>query len=425
VASWPAGLSTRDVASVARAIAGHPAPPIVLTGGALRVTADLTRSIHPAPELAATVFDDAYDSDSTLELGKLVPGSHRYQASTAGACQASCWLVSLGITWTGSGGTFENIDVPLDVSAIAARSTSGSWKALPAGLDDPRRWTSTSGGVSIGRHGSGLAVVARVSSDDAPGTFGPDDVPSALPAVVIGAASDEGANLAVGLDGATISVRPVVSVSALPGVGSGATMVDLTLAERTQTDPMIDTTLEVWLAAGTDGAVVKRLESEGISVTSVDTAATKSTELSRSGISLAYSFFLLAACAAALLAIGSTVFAIAAAARRRESELASLQAVGIGRASLRRSLMAEQGLVIGVGIALGVVAGLAAAAVALPSIPEFLNSVSGPPLVYGIPIGPFAVTLGVVVVSLVATVALAARLVIARATSDKLGRDHP
>ena len=66
--------------------------------------------------------------------------------------------------------------------------------------------------------------------------------------------SGPGVDLGVGLDGATISLEPVASVVALPGVGPGASLVDLTLAERSQSGPMIDTTKQVWLAAGASPA---------------------------------------------------------------------------------------------------------------------------------------------------------------------------
>jgi ABC-type antimicrobial peptide transport system permease subunit len=288
-------------------------------------------------------------------------------------------------------------------------------------LVDAQRWRGTNG-VSLLGSSSGLAVNATVQVYGGASTFGPADVPASLPAVVVG--SQSGVAEGVGLDGATITLKPVASVDALPGGVSDATMVDLALAERLQSGPMLDTTEQVWLTAGAPHDTEQRLAAVGISVVSVQTATAKDVALSRGGISLAYVFFLLAAVAAALLALGSTVFALVVAARRRTDELVSLQAVGLDRASLRRSLVIEQGMVIVFGIILGLVAGIAATVAALASVPEFVASIAGPPLDYGLPLGALGVELLAVGLSLMVAVGVTARLVVDRASVDNVGRDQ-
>jgi putative ABC transport system permease protein len=129
----------------------------------------------------------------------------------------------------------------------------------------------------------------------------------------------------------------------------------------------------------------------------------------------------LAAIVATLLAVGSTIFALLTASRRREGELASLYAVGVGRAPLRHSILVEQGLIIGVGIVLGTAAGIATALVALPSIPEFVSSATAPQPDFGLPVGPVGVTVLVAVVSLALAVGLSARFLVDRASSNRLG----
>jgi hypothetical protein len=93
----------------------------------------------------------------------------------------------------------------------------------------------------------------------------------------------------------------------------------------------------------------------------------------------------------------------------------------VGRAPLRRSLLVEQGLIIGVGIVLGAAAGIATALVALPSIPEFVSSAAAPLPDFRLPVGPVGVTVLVAVVSLAVAVGLSARLLIDRASSNRLG----
>jgi ABC-type antimicrobial peptide transport system permease subunit len=102
-------------------------------------------------------------------------------------------------------------------------------------------------------------------------------------------------------------------------------------------------------------------------------------------------------------------------------EFASLRAVGIRPRTLRRSLALEQVLVLGVGVVAGAVAGVIATAVALPSIPENFTLGPAPPLAFGLPLGAIGVIIVAVVVSLGVTVAVAARLVVGRASVDTLG----
>jgi hypothetical protein len=421
VASWPAGLTPKSATAIAAAIGDTSLPAVMLGDRAIRVAIDMSRNVVPAPQLQATVFDDAYDTQSTVGLGSLLPGSHDDQASIVGDCAESCRLVSLGVTWSPPvNSSAQTVVVPFRITSLAAQGASGGWTPLRAGLTQPHHWQSLSTGVVLASSRRGLTVRAVVEVTGGATTFGPADVPSSLPAVVIG--SGPGVDLGVGLDGATITLEPVASAVALPGVGPGASLVDLTLAERSQSGPMIDTTKQVWLAAGASPAIVPRLEAQGIVPLSAVTAVERDQTLSQSGISLAYELFVLAAVGGALLAVGSTAFALVAVARRRTDELADLHAVGIGRSVLRRSLAIEQGLVVGFGLALGIAAGLAATAVALPSIPEFGSSIAGPPLDVRPPIGLVGLTVLAVIVVMTVTIWVTTRAMVNRSTMDGTGR---
>ena len=148
------------------------------------------------------------------------------------------------------------------------------------------------------------------------------------------------------------------------------------------------------------------------------------TLLAKGGSSLAYDLFLLAAVTAGVLAVGVTVFVVSVTARRRSVELASLRAVGIGRRTLRRSLALEHLLVLGVGVAGGVVAGLVATVVALPSMPENFAPGPGPPLDFALPWATLGLVLLAIVVALVIAVSVADRLVVSRTSADSLGGDQ-
>jgi hypothetical protein len=422
VASWPQGLSSKSAATIASKLGRTPAPAVIVSGSAIRVSIDLLRAITPAPQLQVSLFDDSYQVPSTLYLGSLLPGSHTYQALTQGACAPTCRLVNLGLTWAAAASSnAQGVEVPLRVTGLAARSSSGAFMPLPAGLRAAHHWVGTSGSVRLTSTPLGLMARADVAVLGGATTFGPNDVSTEnLPAVVVG--SGPGTVLGVGLDGATINLGPIASVDALPGVGSsGASMVDLPQAELLQNGPMSDVSEQVWLAPGAPRRIVARLAAQGVTVVSEETAAQRDAVLSGTGISLAYTFFLLAAVMAAVLAIASTAFVLVAAARRRVGELSALQAVGVGRSVLRRAMMMEQFSVVAAGIAMGMVAGALAVTVALHSIPEFISLGAGPPLDYRLPLGAFGIVVLAILAALVGTVVLIAYLVVGRARTDTVG----
>ena len=428
VGSWPTDLGGTTPATIARRLVPGTAPPVMVSGGALRVVADLRRTVTPAPELQATIFDDAYQTTSTLDLGALEPGAHQYTASTAGGCPDSCRLVDLAIAWTPTAGeSGQTTTVPLTIRGLSGQGPDGAWRPIEAGLTEPGRWTSGGGGVTIDHRAAQLSVVATVDADGAPASFGPADVPTALPAVTtrdqVGGEAIDGTVPGVGLDGSTITVRPVAVVPALPRVGTGASMVDLALAQRLQAGPMRDTTTEVWLAADAQPGIVGALRAAGVSVIGAESAVAREQTLGNDGMSLAYTAFLLAAVVAGVLAVGSTVLAAVAPGRRRRAELASMLAIGLGRPILRRWLVAEQGLVLGTGVVLGAVSGLIAALVALPSVPEFVGLGPGPPLDFSVPGAAVTITAAAIVLVLIVTVIIGATGIVRQVTTDDLGRE--
>ncbi|MEN3534155.1 ATP-binding cassette domain-containing protein [Microbispora sp. ZYX-F-249] len=115
----------------------------------------------------------------------------------------------------------------------------------------------------------------------------------------------------------------------------------------------------------------------------------------------------------ALLAPGRAVMPLYAASRRRILELSALAAAGARAAPLRRSLLIEQAVTLTWAAITGVLAGVTAARVALPQVPEFAEPPLTPALAYTIVPGP---------VVLVAAAALAACLVAAPATAELLLR---
>jgi ABC-type antimicrobial peptide transport system permease subunit len=260
-----------------------------------------------------------------------------------------------------------------------------------------------------------VEATATLNPFGTPVEIAPLDAPGKLPAVVTPTVaqfnSDADNSLSiVGLDGGTLGAEQVGEVPALPRVGAAA-MVDLSAAELLLTGPFANETTQVWLSQDASTDIVARLSREGVVVTSSDSVQARANASKHGGVELAYTLFLISAVAAGVLALGITGFAIAVSARRREAEFAAMRSVGISTRSLRRSVQAEQAVVVGTGLMLGVVAGVVSAALALKSLPEFVSIGPGPPLQMNLPLTDLLAASAALVASLGLTVVLASSLV--------------
>lgn len=428
VAAWPAGLDPGGAEAAARRLVpAHLAPVVTVAGRALAVTVTTASTLEPRPELTADLFDSGYQSPEQVPFGPLRPGTARYQASLAGLCPSGCRLVDLSIAWNPALGVAPvNGSARLMVTSLDEEAGDGTWTPLHAGLDDAARWSSPDGGARITSSSSGLAVQLSLSPYGSPSTLGPADVPAALPALitppVAATVGTVGTGLQlVGLDGATLDGRSVGTVAALPRVGGAASLVDLDLAQRLMAGPFSDDTTEVWLAADAPAGIAARLAARGVTVVSTDSAAVAQAATSRGGVGLAYTLFLLAAIVAAALAVGATGFALSVESRRRGPELAALRAVGVGAGALRRSIVAEQSLLLASAVVLGVASGALTAVVALRSLPEFVIATAGPPQSYGLPLVLLVSAAAVLLAALAATVGFGAAAMLRAARVDRLG----
>lgn len=426
VALWPANLGLPASTVARRLLPRHLTPPVRVRGSELSITATatgFTSSLNPAPVLAADVFDIDTQFPSRVTLGPLRPGTQRYSGSLFGDCPSGCHLVDLAVTWSPkTSQSARGKRVTLTVHSMAER-VHGNWVTLHAGIGDEHAWTSLSGGAHVfDDHGTLAARFALTGY----GTMliGPADVPPALPAVVTptsnSTASGHRGPLVVGLDGSTLPGTTVGVVASLPGVGTNAVLTNLSTTEGYLSGRFVADTTEVWLAHTAPHSILAQLEAHGVRVlkSTTDTSAVR--ELTHSGINLAYLLYLVAAVAAGILLAGATAFALSSAARRRQSELAALRAVGVGTQDLRRAVRAEQALVIGTGLVVGVLAGGISATVALRSVPEFAFRTPGPPLELGLPAGDLAAAIGIILVVLVATVALGSSMVVRGAKVTRL-----
>jgi putative ABC transport system permease protein len=434
-AAWPSAISHgQSVASVARTLDAPAHPAVMLHDAPLRVTVQVSSAGATAAQLhrqvlSAWVFTPAGGTALT-PLGRLRPGTTTYQGSLTGLCTGGCRLSGLGIVPAPGRQSPPSGAVTLRVTQIQSGDAHPLAADLVAG-----GWRSVTGGVTVTpERGSVTMTVTPAAISAAAGATGalstpmaePADHPKALPAVITSelARFNVGAALTTdGLDGNVVSVRRSVTASALPRLGADAAMVDLSLLSRVQvaaTDP--EAVDQVWLGPRAPSDALARLRAAGLRPTSVGRASTVLSALQRSGPALADDFLLVATLAALLIAAASTLGALGATTRERATELTSLEVAGVPRPALARSLALET-VVLVLTASCGVGAGILAAVVAMPSLPELTRSTLAP-FRYGAPAIPIALV-AAVVIGLVAVAAAGVAAVLLRRMSPVLLRNAP
>ena len=438
-AFWPSGISSSGIAAVRRALVPRTAPEVRLPAAPIRV--DASTDATPAADVGLRDLDlSAWLSNSQagttiIDLGTLHRGAWTYTASPSDLCPGGCRLAGIGIVPAPRRQPPTAGKIELDVHGISTRSRAGAWMAVPADLS-AGGWRSGTGGVGV-RAGSASGLLLSIPASAAAGYAGATgtatppmaavaDSPVVLPgAVTSEVASLNGAALAggevptQGLDGNTLNVSTAVSSTALPGVGSNAVMVDLDLLSRGQVDPTARfATDQVWLGPAAPPNVLARLRSAGLQVDTLQRASTVFAQAERSGPALADDFLLVATAAALLVAAASTLSALGMTTRQRATELTVLEVAGVRRRMLVRALGVETVVLVATTL-FGAAAGVIAAIMAVPSLPE-LAAPSVIPLHYGLPAGLVAGVSAAVVAVVVAVSAVMALIVVRRMSPSLL-----
>jgi hypothetical protein len=415
VGAWVPGNSSVPLASVLHRLGARVAP-VMVTGTRLRLHVDLIR--HPSQSVHLAVnFTKPNHNQVVRTVAPLVPGTGSYEISLPSACAGGCRVAGLDLTANtpdnrGASGTrVRQIDAVIGASVRSERG----WRPVMSFANRTRWRGDGKGPVAIGSAGGSLSVGVRQVSGYAWPSAVSASIPTVLPAVVASAqaAANQGNQIhdieAVGLDRQSLFVNGVVRAVTLPQVDRDGVMVDFGTALAAMSRPAATTThYQVWLSSRAPSDMAARLARQHVYVQRAIHSATYRSALDKSGPAFADSLFLLSALAAAVLAIGATAVGRVLSVRRRGYELAALEAVGVSPRTLRRATAAEQGSVFGIGLLVGLAAGLIGARLALPSTPVFVDTSTGPPLVLGLPWALLAaLTIGMVVVFVVASVAIA------------------
>jgi hypothetical protein len=263
--------------------------------------------------------------------------------------------------------------------------TGGTWRTLDAPLGGAQEWRGAGSG---GQTDDVLTATAQGLRDDYSSTFGASpaighvDSPEPLPLVATPAAVSTVGGAAQALQdssGVSAPYQQTESLPLLPVVLDQGAMVDVRYAKAQLLDFADDAQWQVWLGPNAPADAVHRLTAAGLLVQGTSTQTARSDQLGRQGPALALLLLVACAVAGALLAAGATALAVAVTGRRRAFELAALAAVGVRRRSLLRSCVGEQLILLGTGFAIGLPAGVVAARLALPAIPEYSDPTPVPP----------------------------------------------
>ncbi|WP_157099776.1 FtsX-like permease family protein [Microbispora sp. ATCC PTA-5024] len=341
---------------------------------------------------------------SEIPLARPRPGRATYEWGLPRACRTGgCELRGLRVETTPAGTVdYEHQPGDLLVTGLDVRR-GDRWTPVDAGLGDRARWRP---GVA-----GGPGLVLSMSLWGGPSAAVPATYPDPLPALADGT---PGNRKLPGLDDAHgVGYAAAVSAAAVPGLDAPGGLVDLELADRAAYGYSDKAEFQIWAAPGRAAPVLRGLRAAGVPVLATRTVDGLRTGFAGQGPGLALILLVVAAGAAAVLALGRAVLALYVAARRRTLELAALEAAGARTGPLRRALLIEQAVTLTWASLAGVLAGVLAARVALPRMPEFTEPPSTPALVYTITPGP---------VVLVGAAALVACLVAAAVTAELLLR---
>lgn len=398
VASWSGSVPGGSPAAFAARLHVPTAPPIVLTGDAIRVTVAVTSMSVSGEQLYANVTTGS----SPVSLGSLP--THGSATLTGQLTGCPCVLQSLGLTLPTAtvhfGTSGVQVSGKLSVTAVDVQQ-GGHWRsAVPATvLGKAADWLDVTAGrapqpdVTAGPHGLTWTITKVDASTDP--TLAAASVPAAMPAVIAAPLGTSGQALLPGngLDGKPLQLRVVGVLPALPGAPVNGVIISRQYAELAAGYDLTQATQQVWLAQGALPVIGARLHASGVRILSVTTAASVVAQLNRQGPALANALFLADAVAAAVLAAGAAILGLYASVRRRRYEYAALEASGISRRTLHWSLRLELVVVLGFGILVGAGTGLVSARFVLANVPEFTTKPAAPALSYLPPAGPVATLL--------------------------------
>jgi hypothetical protein len=428
VGAWRDSYSHTSLSELLTALRASQPAAIAFTGTDLRLRVDVTAA--PRGPVSLDLYVTGADHRRGAYQFELRRGSHTYTQTLPPVCTSGCRVTGLDLKGadavTPEG--FPEMSPPIEAAVAVDARTDGTWRPIN-GFGQATRWRDDLQARAIIQDGtSALRLTLQPTS---PGGPWPEllsaDVPDHLPAVLASetAASYPGPAIhdasSFGLDEVSLPLDGRFIAVTLPQVDRFGAMVDFGLALTAMREESGSSVhFQVWLDGSAPSNMAARLANQHVHVTGAVHASTYRTVLDHTGPAFADGLFLVAAAAATLLALGATVLGGIITARRRAYELAALEAAGVSSRTLRRSTAAEQGVLLGAGILVGLAAGLGGSVLALPSTPFFVDENVGPPSEHDLPYGLLVVLVAALLVAGALTCVVVARFVSRQATAGRL-----
>jgi putative ABC transport system permease protein len=427
VGYWQRSVSNHTLQELSQWLRPKVTQAMVLSGRQARVTVTLSAAVYPEPDLQFDLLDPG-SNPTLVDFGQLSPGTHTYVAPLPPTCVGGCRVTELIPNWTAQPNGPQTVKYSLTLSQVQTRSGSqGTWRSAYAGFARPGYWQPEFSGASAQPNSNGKLLAHFTDSQTellVPGLV-PGALPITLPGLSTAAAQESNPVYASAedFDGTELTLNLSRESIALPRLGEYGFLMDLPLALRAETGTPVATSLQVWLSPHAPSRITARLLRDGIRITSQQTPAPLLYRFDHGGLAYGYLFFLFAAAAALILAAGSGVASSLMSARGRVFELAVLRSVGVSRRTLLISLVEEQLLVVVPGVALGLIAGLIGAALALSSVPQFGSNAGAPVPATALPLLPIVVMAAVMLIVLIGTALVTSAVALRRARYQALRAD--
>jgi hypothetical protein len=362
-------------AQLAAEIGTAPVAPITITARRVRVHLAATRLTGDQRPVVQVNLRTASQPSLNVEGSPINTGAHQYVIAVP--CTAGCTL--RGLTWDRPISAEQPLSGTITLTGLDVGG-GAHWAPLDIGLGTARSWypsTPISGAVDQVRiTPSGVRDEFRNANGGYGGiAYGADPSPIpvvATPSALAGSAPPTNPTMtdAIGTS-ASFAVGRYVRV--LPVVLTNGLIMDVRYLQGELPGFVTEAKWQVWLGPRAPSDALARLAAAGLQAQDVSTHSARVAQLGRQAPALALLLLLACAIAGAVLAVGGTAISITASSRRRSYEIAALRTVGASRRSLTRASVMEQILLLGTAVLLGVPTGLAAAALAMPAIPEFAN----------------------------------------------------
>jgi FtsX-like permease family protein len=391
VARWRPEYGPVDVLPAAVADDPGPAPLPRITGDRIAVRLRLDGAAGRTA-FALVVQNDTTGSAAKVSFGVLRPGEQTAVARITGCAPApGCRILRWEMTtppWPGGNSTAPEFGTAVTVRGLIQQNPTATILDAAA-LADIARWRPGTVGAALDI--AAADGVLRMAADE--NTAGLPQVgeqvwavDTALPVPIVLAGGPQPAwqfaePALSSFGGSPIGVRVAGTAQALPALGTSGVLMDLDTARRIIGDASPPGEFQVWLAPGAGPHLIDDLRKGGLIVVGDESLTGRAGQLAEQAPSGVARFALVGGVVGVLLAAAAIAVAGAVDRRTRLEQLRALRVQGLPRRTAAVTAWSGTAALIAVGL----LGGIAAAALALPlarvRVPDFTDgwSVLPPP----------------------------------------------